>query len=52
MDQLRESQEFEVLGFNVRFKSGDDDNSNRARDIVEFVSKEAVKNKRSLSRLR
>ncbi|MFZ8932685.1 MAG: cell division protein ZapA [Bacteriovoracaceae bacterium] len=43
MDQLRESQEFEVLGFNVRFKAGDDDNSNRARDIVEFVSKEAVK---------
>lgn len=43
MEQLRDSQEFEVLGFNVRFKADASEDSGRAREIVEFVSKEAVK---------
>lgn len=43
MDQLTESHEFEVLGFNVRFKSEGDNDPNGAKEIVEFVTQEAVK---------
>ena len=41
MDQFNESCDYEVLGFNVKFKPESGKPSTEARDIVEFVNKEA-----------
>ena len=40
---MEENIEFEVLGFNVRFKSEDGEDIKSAQDVVDFVCQEAEK---------